>query len=145
MKGGRIARIRVNPQDAMGVCDVMERLGFTIERFSFDQAVRIALSSLLESARVHGVLPQRDGFEYGKMMERFSERVPQDRVRKLDVTALISGVLNQSVRPVADNPERAGRRRRYEELKLHKDNDPLNFTPEMQAEFTPLVEEFFEV
>ena len=142
MKGGRVVRLRLSPSDCMGVTDVLDKLGLTAERFSFDQAARIALSSLLQSARSHGAIPEREGFEYLKMMSRFTERISQDRVKKLAVSELV-GTLQPA--PLLDDATRARRQRRYEELRFRKEADPLNFPPDLQPELSALVEEFFKV
>lgn len=143
MKGGRVVRVRVNPPDCMAVLDVCAVLGITSQaRFSFDQLVSIALKSLLEAARGHGTIPKREGFEYIKMMEPYMERVPgQDRARKLQLTSLMQ---DRDVKAVTTDIERERRLRRYEELRLRKEADPLNFSEQDQAEFTPLVDEFFQ-
>lgn len=141
--GGRVARIRVNPQDAMGVADVLHALGVDDQRFSFDQAVRIALSSLLESARAHGAIPRRDGFEYSNLMARFIERVPDARKQKLQVTSLFHGQgEHYQVKPLIDDPVVKKRRVQYEELLFKRKNNSENWTEADQAVFAPLYDEF---
>lgn len=144
MKGGKVVRLRINPQDCMGVADTLEKLGVTSERFSFDQAVRVALSSLLESARAHGAIPRRDGFEYTKMMERFVERMPQDRALKLAVTELMDKSTAMQVKPLVPDVAKERRRIRYEELKTKKLGDDLNWTDAEQAELVSLMDEFYQ-
>lgn len=141
--GGRVARIRVNPQDAMGVVDVLKALGVDDRRFSFDQAVRIALSSLLESARAHGAIPRRDGFEFSTLMERFIERVPEARKQKLQVSNLFHGQgEHYQVKPLIDDPVVKRRRLRFDELFLKRTNNVENWSEDNQKEFAPLYDEF---
>mgnify|MGYP001557962641 CR=1 FL=1 len=117
MKAGRIVRLRVNPADCMGVADVLSQLGMSPERFSFDQACRIALSSLLESARVHGAIPRRDGFEYTEMMSRFIARVPAEMIAKLQVTKLLHGAGDEfQQRPLVGDAGRGMMQNRFGEL-----------------------------
>jgi len=141
MKGGRVVRIRVNPQDALGVADIIGVLGLDCKLLTFDQAVRIALSSLLESARVHNSIPRADGFEYGSVMAKFITK-PGELGKKREVGELLN---KESVRiaPAINDPATKRRRVRYEELKFKWEHDKENWTDALQEEFRPLVDEFF--
>ena len=144
MTPGRVARIRVNPVDCLGVCDVLDKLGLTSERFSFDQAVRIALSSLLESARQHGAIPTRAGFEFNEMMARFQQRTSADQVSRLEVARLLSGQGSDAppIQPLSRDHLRERRRIRYKELVFRHQQDPTNFTHAELEELVPLINEF---
>ncbi|MHB8413879.1 MAG: hypothetical protein ACYDB1_00595 [Acidiferrobacteraceae bacterium] len=151
MKAGPTPHIRMSPQDAMGCIDVAEKLGVNIDGMSFAMVVKLAVASLLESARQNGLIPRREGWEYDKMMSRFDELQQGARAGKLQMTALVQG-MGSDLAPRAvmpETPERERRRMRYKELKFLHESDPLNHplpqlgTPE-HAEWEQLVGEFFD-
>ena len=137
---GRVARIRVNPQDCMAVVDVLRLLELKPEQFTFDQAVRVALSSLLESARSHNAIPRRDGFEYSQMMSQFIQRFTTDRTKTFEVTKLIN---TASIR--ASVPDHTAERkfRRFEELNFKLQADSANISPAEQHELQQLAAELW--
>ena len=137
---GRIARIRVNPQDCMGVLDTMKLLELKPEKFTFDQAVRIVLSSLLESARSHGAIPRRDGFEYSQMMAQFIQRITSDRTKTFEVTRLLN---TASIRPVLPDVPTERKFRRFEELSFKLQADQVNFSEAEQREMQQLAAELW--
>jgi hypothetical protein len=143
MKGGRVVRLRLSPQDCMSVVDVAERIGMAPRGASFAQLVSMALSSLLEGVRAAEIVPRRDGFEYLEMMEPFKDQPLQDRARKLAITKSMK-LQKVTAVPLEEDPAKKSRRLRYEELKIKLDNAPESFSPEDRAELRPLVEEFFE-
>lgn len=71
MRPGKVATIRVNPTTCLGVLDICRKIGIDMEGMSFPQLTSVALSSLVESARQAGLIPERDGFEYSSMMEPY--------------------------------------------------------------------------
>lgn len=71
MKAGFVTTIRVNPRDCQGVLDVMERVGIDTTGQSFAQLVSLTLSSLLETARTGGLIPEPDSFSYLPRMTPF--------------------------------------------------------------------------
>jgi hypothetical protein len=73
MKPGQIARVRVNPTDCMAVVDVIKTAGVYVPGMSFSSAVSLALSSLLQTMKDHGIIPDRTGFEYGEIMSAFAQ------------------------------------------------------------------------
>lgn len=86
MKPGRTAMIRVNPQDCMGVADVMKLVGMEGKGLSFAASVSVALGALMETARKNNLIPTRTGFEYSEVMQIF----PMERSkRKLEAAALV--------------------------------------------------------
>lgn len=143
MKGGRVARIRLNPKDCMSIVDVLNRLDLHPSGMSFSQGVSIVLSSLLESLRQNNVIPRRE-FEFNEFMAMFPPDRLIDRGRKVDITNSMWGERLQVPPLVPETPEIRRRRLRYEELKFKRENDELNWTPELQEEFRPLVDEFFQ-
>ena len=143
MAVGEVVRIRVNPRDAMSVADCVRILGFNYTGMSFSQACAIALSSLLESARNTGVLPEHTGFDYSDIMEPFTMRKRTARKQAISKAINMAGSEFQ-VPPLIADPQKERRRLRFEELKFKQQNDKLNWTDELQQEFRPLVDEFFQ-
>ena len=144
MTPGLVISIRVNPKDVMAVIDVLDYLGIPKANLSFAQATKLVLASALESFRQQGIVPNRSGFEYSKMIEPFEQQNFNSRGAKLKSAKMLRqpGV---EVRPVVEEtPERKKRRVRYEELLFRKRADDVNWTDADQQEFMPLVEEFFE-
>ncbi len=77
---GQVARIRVTPTDFLSVVDVVDALGMRQPGMSFSSMVSIALSSCLEGLRQNGTIPEREGFEFG--------RIRDDVMQKRDRRAL---------------------------------------------------------
>ena len=75
MRAGRVCQIRVNPKDCMTIVDIVEDAHMLVQGMSFSRAVSIALSCALEVLRHNKLVPERDGFEYTKIMSPF----PDDR------------------------------------------------------------------
>ncbi len=71
MRAGRVTSIRVNPSDCMGVIDVVECAGVQQSGASFAMHVSLALSVCIETMRKNGLIPERTGYEYSEMMQRF--------------------------------------------------------------------------
>ena len=143
MKGGEVVTIRVNPRDCMAVAWIVKSVGLEIHGMSFAQAVAIALSSLLESMRQKGVIPDDTGFEYSNMMRPFV--VKKRSGRKLDVAKTITEMTyNAKVPALIPDHARNARRIRYEELKFKLDNAADSFSEQDREELRPLVDEFFD-
>jgi hypothetical protein len=85
---GRVIRARVNPKDCISCVDVVDKLGYETTNWSFDQVVRVALSSLLESVRQNNVIPTRDGFEYSAMVTNRFKSATRANAAKLKITAI---------------------------------------------------------
>jgi len=143
MKGGRVARIRLNPKDCIAIVDVLKRLDLHPAGMSFSQGVSIVLSSTLESLRQHSIIPRRE-FEFTEFMAMFPPDRLVDRGRKVDITNAMWGEHVQVPPLVPEPPDVKRRRLRYEELLFKKKSDELNWTVEEQQEFLPLIEEFFQ-
>lgn len=143
---GEVVSVRINPKDCMAVVDFIDKLGVYTQGMSFSSAVAIAFASSMESFRDNGILPQRSGFEYTGMMQRFAlkSRTP----RKLQIAATFKTTAAQfGVRPlVPQTPEarheQEQRRIRWQELKFQMENNALNFSPANSEEFIALDKEF---
>ena len=142
---GRVARIRLTPQDCLGVLDVVEVLGLTLERFSFDQAARIALSALLDSARSAGTIPTRSGFEFLERMQRVKVTAGADLAGKLEQARLLNANATSSMQGPKLSPatQRVSPSPRYQELAFKLEQDPLNFTQGERDELSQLTQQFF--
>ena len=68
---GKTVHIRLSTEDIMGCIDVVEASNVQVPGMSLALVVRLALSGLLEAARVQGSIPKRDGFEYEEMISRY--------------------------------------------------------------------------
>ena len=105
MRPGKVASIRVNPKDCMGVVDVVEAAGLRVEGMSFPAMVSLALGSLLQTMRDQGIIPDRAGFEYNEIMAPFHGS--RRSKRKLEITDTIhkagSGIKLQGLsKPAGD-------------------------------------------
>lgn len=66
--------VRINPTDCMGIADMLTLGNVDTVGMSFAQATATVLQSMLESARLQGIIPDRDGFEFSKVMQPFSRK-----------------------------------------------------------------------
>jgi hypothetical protein len=82
VKAGNVVSIRVNPRDCQSVLDVCERVGIDTRGQSFSQLTSLALSSLLETARVNSVLPEPDPFQYLNRMAGFTAQNGRNTKKK---------------------------------------------------------------
>lgn len=71
MKVGLVVSLRVNPKDCQSVLDIMELIGFPTKGHSFSQLVSIAFSSLIETQRAAGNIPEPDPFQFLNRMQGF--------------------------------------------------------------------------
>lgn len=143
--GGRVVKIRINPDDCMSVIDVIAQTGLLPKGASFAQVVTTALATLLEGVRRAKIIPTRDGFEYAAMMAEYQDQPHIDRARKLDITQAVAlGRLHGAMPAVsiAEAPEKARQRVRFDELYFKRKNNSENWTEADQAEFMPLYDEF---
>lgn len=104
LKAGRVSRIRVNPKDCQSTLDVMKAAQIDTRSMSFDQQVSLAFSSLLESARKSGLLPEPDPFEYLNRMQPYLGR--QRNSQKARLTEQISELGPRLRSPVIYESER---------------------------------------
>ncbi len=136
---GRVVRIRVNPQDCMSVLDIMNLIGVHPKRVSFDQAVRMALSSLIESIKASGVIPTRDGFEYTDMMNEFRAE-PRNVKEVLQFSGAIMQPAARSI--VQESPDRVRHRNRLKELMFKHRHARESMDDADMAEYLELQGEF---
>lgn len=95
-KAGPVVTIRLHPQDVMRVAAVLDKAGLFIEGMSLAQAVKTAMSGLLQAAVNGGNIVDEDGFQYDRIVKRFTG-VQQGRKRA--VTSIIEEFqLGQEVR-----------------------------------------------
>lgn len=144
MKPGEVVTIRVNPRDCMAVADIVQSVGMNVQGMAFSQAVAIALSALLETMRASKAIPEREGFEYLEVMKPYV--VKKRSGRKLDIAKFVVNIGDEHRVPAlkVDDPAKARRRVRYEQLRLKKLGDDLNWTEAEQAELALLVDEFYQ-
>lgn len=76
MKAGTVVSIRVNPRDCQSVLDVMDASGVAAKGLSYSQMVSLALSSLLETARKGGLIPEPDEFSFLERMHPYLKTRP---------------------------------------------------------------------
>src|SRR5258706_16257049 len=131
---GLVVSIRVNPTDAMSVIDILDRLGITKDNLSFAQATKLALSSLLESARQSDLVPRRDGFEYLDMIKPFELGSYASRGAKLKLAQRLAQPPSES----ATNKRKAIR---LEELLFKHNHNEENMEPGELQELAKLLAE----
>lgn len=71
MKPGVVVTIRVNPRNAQSILDVLDAAGIDRRSKSYTACASEALSSLLESARTSGLIPEPDPYQYANRMEEY--------------------------------------------------------------------------
>lgn len=89
MKYGAVVTIRLNPEDIMGVVDLVSRSQLPTQGMSLAVMVRMVLSSFLERARQSGVIERREGFEYLDMVKDIKG---QKHAAKIAVTDMIEKI-----------------------------------------------------
>ena len=150
VKAGRVVRLRISPKDCMRIVDALAKMGVDVRAFggalSFSHATKKVLESCLVALERDGIIPTRDGFEFSQMMIPFplGEASVKVRATQIAFTKFESHPSYKAEPVVPETPERRSRRIRYEELLFKRRADELNWSEEDQAEFSPLVEEFFE-
>lgn len=95
---GKSISLRVNPRDCLSVLDIAEAVGIPTTSASFSALVSLAFSSLIETARKNGIIPDRDGFEYSEMMTPFEDR---SHKRKLMFSDAMVGIGSRMHAPAA--------------------------------------------
>lgn len=165
MKIGEVVHIRLNPEDVMGVIDVVKNAGVYMPGMSLAQITRLALSGLLEAARKHEVIPRREGFEYSTMVQPILQSGRNGK--KLQITNIVEeaeaarAVLDKPATPVNISLERQrkgandlfdelatlkGRKiLRQQELEFKRSADPMNFTPDEQMQLDGLNRDVSEI
>lgn len=140
MKAGIVVTIRVNPRDCQSILDLMDMLHMRRDGHSFSHLTSMSLSSLLETMRVEGKLPEPDPYQFG---DRLSAYVGQPRTsKKLQTAKVISDMGSQFRAPTLQKvptvpkftPDQERAMLRVQELEIQKEHNPLNWSAEMQAE-----------
>ena len=142
MRPGRVTTIRVNPRDCMSIVDTVDKLGLYSPGMSFAQAVSIALASAMESFRKHEIVPNRTGFEYSQMMEKYPSDNTVTRGRKLAITEAIS-LHKESVQVPAAVPGQSTFAKEERLAFLVETSNTRELTPEEDMEFIKLNKEIF--
>lgn len=104
MRAGIVVSIRVNPKDCQSVLDVMERVGIKTSGQSFSQLVSLTLSSILESHRQAGIIPEPDAFQY---LNRVGQFIGQGRSSKKLRTAKLIHELGSDYKAPVLTPQNA--------------------------------------
>lgn len=146
MRAGRVVYIRVGPADCIAISYALEKIpGGMNPDLSFSHGVKLVLESCISALKRDGVLPNSSGFEYSERMRRFpiKEDARLAKAKQIKFTNFESHPSHVTEPITPEDPARRAKRVRYEELKFRKETDALNWSDEDQAEFTPLVEEFF--
>ena len=134
MKAGKVARIRVNPRDAMSSVDLCKVTWLNPGSMSFSQVVSSNYSALLEMMRKQGTIPRRDGFEYLQMMGELKAGSSAEGRAEAALTAP-----RESSAPSGPNAvERMRLDIRWNELTMRKNLTPENFTDEEASELKEL-------
>lgn len=133
--------LRVNPTDAMSIIDILDKLEVPKNNLSFAQATKIALGTLLESARREGLIPRREGFEYLEMMRPFEESSTRYGARsaKLRITKLSNVEPRELPVPQRDAALMNGEQIRLNELLFKNTHDPDNMDEQELLELSNLL------
>jgi len=86
MKAGAVTTMRINPRDCQSCLDVMKAVSINTNDMSFSQIASLTLSSLLESARKTGLLPEPNPFEFLNRMEPYIGTKNTRRKTKITTT-----------------------------------------------------------
>ena len=161
MRAGQVVRLRVNPKDCQSVLDVLNKAGVYTQGMSYAQCVSLALSTLLETARVTKMIPEPDPFQFLPRMEPFFGN--SHHRKKLAIAETIGGIGEKFHAPslVSDQPaetheepapvvsaETLRRRRRLGELVNKKDLVEqgvagVTWSEEDETEFNELYKEVY--
>ncbi len=167
MRSGFVVNLRVNPRDCQGILDVMAAANINTQDMSFSMQVSLALSSLLESARITNLIPEPDEFQYLNRMQPYIGRMrngmkkktadvvnslgPLRRVAALPGDAGIVPEGNASPLPTPEPAEVSladrGKRTRLAELNSKRDlslsSDSITWQKQDQIEFEALYLEVY--
>lgn len=102
MKPGQVVRLRLNPKDCQSVLDVLESTGVNLMGMSYAQCVSLALSTLLETCRKNGLIPEPDPFQFLNRIQPILQGSTQGR--KLAVNGAITSIGPGFQAPVMDMP-----------------------------------------
>ncbi len=89
---GMVVSIRVNPEDCINILNVMDAGGLDTNGMTFPQMVSLCLGGLLHKAKMQGIIPEPDMFQYGDRMGLFMK--PGDKKLMLGDT-LVGMVIDE--------------------------------------------------
>lgn len=157
MKAGEAVTMRLAPEDILTLIDVCEQAGMQLYGASLAQVCRLGVSALCEGARVAGLAPRHDGFDY---MARLAKYKGHKQDKKLAVARAMeaAGINNLTVdlprvsganlaggnanfhTPTIskESPDYRRKQVRMRELQFKLAKDPLNRDPAEQQEFDSL-------
>lgn len=98
---GESFSIRLDSEDIMSCIDAMELSGTGVPGMGLSQAVKWGLVAMAATLRKQGILPERDGFDYARMIEKFRNPAMAVRVKVGINLAAMEVPLKQSTRSVA--------------------------------------------
>lgn len=106
---------------------------------SFEQVVRLALSSLLQTAREHKLIPEPDGYQFSAQVDqRFVTRSKRARSIKSETRVQLNNIARaRPVIPRISNEKRKAKFR-LDELQLKRDAEEI-FSPEEDIEWAKLI------
>ncbi len=104
LRAGQVVRVRINPKDCLSTLDLLDTLHIPRAGMSFAQCVSLAFSSLMETARLQGLLPEPDTFQFLNRMGPFAGH--QQHQRKTTISKEIGGLGEKFLAP-ALSQERA--------------------------------------
>jgi len=121
MKAGFVARIRVNPRDCLSILDVVQRAGVNVDGMSFSSITSLAVSSMLQAFRKHGVIPDGDGFDFERRMAPFAHGRSTYNKREIAEALYVGAAHGLSV-PEINIPQATPQQGQKEERwKIHPD------------------------
>lgn len=104
MKNGIVITMRFNPQDVMGLIDIVDKSGAYYPGMSMSQCAKVAITGMLEAYRRAGTISARDGFEFTEMVRRFTN-VAYSRKRAVTETMEATEVARQIIdKPHVSHP-----------------------------------------
>lgn len=87
LRPGNVVTIRINPTDCMSVVDVVKQAGVLTPGMSFASMVSLSLSSVMQTLRDQGIIPERDGFEY---LEIVGPYISKQDARKIEISKTLA-------------------------------------------------------
>lgn len=166
MRPTTVVHVRVSTEDIMSAIDVVRKGGMQTEGMSLALVVKLAFSGAMEALREQGVVPRREGWEYGEMIAPFVRNTMARKVAigqayaeadmqraSVDMPAVRPNVSAMRPRPSSgadEAPElnmqsvrkKAQAYLRHQELAFRLKNEPDNVTAEEHAELQTLEEEW---
>ena len=147
-RSGNVVTLRVNPKDCMSAVDLVRAAGIHTGGMSFSMLISLAFSSAMQTFRDQGIIPDREGWEYGELVAPF---IRGEQQRKLVVAKTIatlgsemplkgvSGPLQENVRGEATPTLTPAQLERFAEINTLKetieDGGPGEWSPALEDEW----------